>query len=85
MVETQLCKLRFFNFKNIHLLRKLKNVSGEYKLFEWLKLNFVSCVVHQTRSLGMRIVYFIDIEHMLEVFPLFFQLRLLHQYDMYED
>ena len=31
----------------------LKNVSCEYDLFEWLKLNFASCVVHQTRSYNM--------------------------------
>ena len=24
---------------------------------EWLKLNFASCVVHQTRSLGVLILY----------------------------
>ena len=30
---------------------RLKNVSCEYdRLIEWLKLNFASCVVHQTRS-----------------------------------
>ena len=26
---------------------------SEYDLFEWLKLNFASCVVHQTRSYNM--------------------------------
>ena len=31
----------------------LKNVSCEYDLFEWLKLNFASYVVHQTRSYNM--------------------------------
>ena len=31
----------------------MKNVSGEYALFEWWKLNFASCVVHQTRSYNM--------------------------------
>ena len=25
---------------------------------EWLKLNFASCVIHQTRSLGVLILYF---------------------------
>ena len=30
-------------------IKKLKNVSCEYNR-EWLKLNFASCVVHQTRS-----------------------------------
>ena len=34
-------------------LRKLKNVSCEYDLFEWLKPYFASCVVHQTRSYNM--------------------------------
>ena len=29
--------------------KKLKNVSCEYNR-EWLKLNFASCVVHETRS-----------------------------------
>ena len=29
--------------------KKLKNVSREYNR-EWLKLNFASCVVHETRS-----------------------------------
>ena len=38
--------------KYIYFLRKLKNVSCEY-LFEWLKLNFASCVVHQPRSYDM--------------------------------
>ena len=31
----------------------MKNVSCEYDLFEWLKLNVASCVVHQTRSYNM--------------------------------
>ena len=31
----------------------LKNVSCEYDLFEWLKPNFASCVVHQARSYNM--------------------------------
>ena len=29
---------------------KFENVSYEYDLFEWLKVNFASCVVRQTRS-----------------------------------
>ena len=33
--------------------KKLKSVSCEYDVFEWLKLNFASCVVHQTRSYNM--------------------------------
>ena len=37
----------------MYFLRKLTNVSCEYDLFEWLKLNFASCVVHQTRSYNM--------------------------------
>ena len=49
--------MTFFNTSdgcNINLLTVyvLKNVSCEYDLFEWLKLNFASCVVHQTRALS---------------------------------
>ena len=46
-------QLTFFNLKNICFLRKLKNVSCEYDLFEWLKLNFAGCAVYQTRSYTM--------------------------------
>ena len=34
------------------------NASCEYDHIEWLKLNFASCVVHQTRSLDVLIPYF---------------------------
>ena len=36
-----------------YFIKKMKNVSCEYRydrLIEWLKLNFASCMVHQTRS-----------------------------------
>ena len=36
----------------INLLTILKNVSCEYDLFEWLKINFATCVVHQPRALS---------------------------------
>ena len=35
--------------RHIFFCKKLKNISCEYNR-EWLKLNFASCVVHQTRS-----------------------------------
>ena len=47
--------LRFHGTRHVELdelpkfYKKWKNVSCEYNR-EWLKLNFVSCVVHQTRS-----------------------------------
>ena len=31
----------------------------EFRPIEWLNLNFASCVIHQTRSLGVLILYFI--------------------------
>ena len=32
-------------------------------MFEWLKLNFASCVMHQTRSLGVLILYQVPVFH----------------------
>ena len=42
-----------FQLKKIFFFLRLKNVSCEYDLLEWLKLNFASCVVHKTRSYNM--------------------------------
>ena len=52
-IQTVVLTADVFLLKNIYFLRKLKDVSCEYDLFEWLKPNFASCVVHQTRSYNM--------------------------------
>ena len=39
--------------------KKLKNASCWVRPIEWSKLNYASCVVHQARSLGVLILYFI--------------------------
>ena len=47
-IQTVVLTADVFQLKiyDMYFLRKLKNVSCEYDLFEWLKLNFASCVVH---------------------------------------
>ena len=50
----------FFSFlATIFLNKTLKNRQLLARPIEWLKLNFASCAVHQTRSLDVLILYFI--------------------------
>ena len=50
----------WYQVPGIFFNKKLKNVSQLWvRPIEWFKLNFASCVVQQTRSLDVLILYFI--------------------------
>ena len=60
IVETQLCKLRgtdlLWVFVSFLFMKKIEKSHLWVRPIEWLKLNLASCVIRQTRSLGVLVL-----------------------------